>query len=329
MNPPVASILLPVRNAMPYLKECLESIISQSFIDWELIAVNDHSTDESSNLLQEYQDRFERIKYFDNDGIGIIPALRKAFSHSSGNLITRMDADDIMTTDRLEIMKAQLQSHGQGHVASGQVKYFSNTDLGNGYTKYQDWLNSLISSGSNYSEIYKECVIPSPCWMLYRNDLESIGAFNSTRYPEDYDLCFRMYDADLRVIPNQKVLHYWRDYANRTSRTDDNYSDNRFLDLKIYYFLKIDYQANKPLVIWGAGKKGKQIAKILIDRTIDFFWICENHKKVGKEIYNIHLQSTSILYKLRNPQVIVAVAGEAQNEIRSKMPSDNKAFYFC
>ena len=133
--------------------------------------------------------------------------------------------------------------------------------LGDGYQKYQDWLNYLSATGNNFTEIYKECVIPSPSWMMHRGDFDAIGGFKSHIYPEDYDLAFRMYKAAYKVMPCDQVIHRWRDYPTRTSRTDDNYADNRFLNIKVHYFLDIDYRPTQQLVLWGAGKKGKQIAQ--------------------------------------------------------------------
>jgi len=308
---------MPVKNAMPFLPECLNSIINQTEANWQLIAVNDHSTDESWNCLDAYQKKEQRIKIFNNNGAGIIDALHLAYENCNGQFITRMDADDIMAGNKIELLKKELIKAGEGNVAAGLVKYFSHQKLGIGYQKYAGWLNQLTKTNSNFNEIYKECVIPSPCWMLHRKDLEKCNAFNPNRYPEDYDLCFRFYANQLQVIgfyANQlqvigvdKILHYWRDYSTRTSRTDANYSDNRFLQLKLDYFLKLDYSANKQLIIWGAGDKGKWLARKLIQQSISFSWHCNNPKKIGHVIYGKTLKSTvDITHK--NIQIIVAVA---------------------
>ena len=117
--------------------------------------------------------------------------LKFAYSKSKGNYITRMDSDDIMVPEKLELMVNALQKSGDGHIALGQVSYFSKDGISDGYYSYEKWLNKLTRAGSNYSEIYKECVIPSPCWMVSRKDFDLCGGFNSDIYPEDYDLAFR------------------------------------------------------------------------------------------------------------------------------------------
>jgi len=326
---PLVSILLPIKNAESYLADCLDSILKQSFTNWELLAVNDHSSDNSLALLKKYSQRDARIKCFDNEGNGIIHALRLAYRHSKGTFLTRMDADDRMVNDKLEILIQNWQQVGQGSVAIGQVKYFSATTLGNGYRQYEQWLNQHTQQGTNYQDIYKECVIPSPCWLVHRTDLDRCGAFDSDRYPEDYDLCFRFYQQGLTVIPCQQILHYWRDYPARTSRTHPQYADNRFLELKLDYFLQLEYQKDQPLVLWGAGKKGKWIAQQLVIRSIPFRWICNNPKKLGKAIYGHILEDTVIIQDLLRPKYILAVANKEEQAAIKKQLDGQEYYFFC
>ncbi|MGB1318948.1 MAG: glycosyltransferase family 2 protein, partial [Flavobacteriales bacterium] len=301
------SIVMPVRNAGRYLEPCLQSIINQSETNWELIAVNDHSTDGSERVLRKFAQVDVRIKVLDNVGKGIIPALQTAYSHSTSKLITRMDADDLMPANKLQVLKRNLIQNGQGNLAVGQVQYFSDEGLKDGYRYYESWLNGLTAAGNNYSDIYRECVIPSPCWMVYRDDFEQCGGFNSETYPEDYDLCFRFYQQKLNVIPCAEVLHHWRDHSDRSSRNDPNYADNRFLDLKLKWFLELDYDSSRPLVVWGAASKGKALAKGLLNAETSFRWMCNNPNKINKHVYNTLIEDVAKVTKLGNPQVIVAV----------------------
>ncbi len=329
------SILIPAKNTAHFLPECLDSIIEQKEKNWEVLIVNDHSTDNTWEVLQAYEKRDKRIKVFNNKGKGIIDALRLAYAQSDGSLITRMDSDDLMMSNKLSLLKQTLESTGQGHLAVGSVQYFSSEVLGNGYLKYQDWLNHLTQNSSNFQEIYKECVIPSPCWMCYKSDLEKCQAFEPDTYPEDYDLCFRFYEQGLKVVGIQDILHQWRDYPTRSSRTDEHYSDNRFLDLKLHYFLKLDKEKSRPLIVWGAGKKGKLIARKLLEKGIAFRWICNNEKKIGKVIYEQLLHPIDFILQLRHPQIIITVAGdEAQQNIlefleKNDFKKREDYFFFC
>lgn len=335
MTPFPISILMPVKNTANFLPDCLKSILQQTEKHWELIAVNDHSTDDSLVILEKYAKKDKRIKVFTNIGDGIINALRLAYKHSQGQLITRMDSDDIMLPKKLAILKKQLIIYGQGHLATGLVQYFSAERVGEGYKKYQNWLNNLTISGTNFQDLYKECVIPSPCWMVYRIDLEKCAAFRPNRYPEDYDLCFRFYENGLQIIPNDQFLHQWRDYPNRTSRTDKNYADNRFLAIKVYYFLKLALDKKRRLVIWGAGRKGKLIARLLIEQKIDFQWVCNNERKIGKDIYGQILLPFNAIKKMQQPQLIISVAGDlSQKEIlhylqKEQFRAGEDYYFFC
>lgn len=310
----LVSIIMPIRNAIPYLTECLDSIIQQTYPTWELLAVNDHSDDSSNEILESYQSKDVRIKCFQNEGKGIIDALNTGYSHAKGDFITRMDADDIMPVIKLEQLAELLKAAGSGHLSTGKVKYISNNDLGDGFKKYENWLNQLCDSNAHFSEIYKECVIPSPCWMMHRNDFESIGGFDSKTYPEDYDLCFRMYENQIKVTPSIETLHIWRDYGGRASRNDDNYSDNRFLDLKVKYFLRIDYRSEEKLIVWGAGKKGKRIAQLLLNSKVDFVWITNNEKKIGKHIYGKLIDTHQALNNNSSKKIILAVANKVEQK---------------
>lgn len=335
MPQPLISILTPFKNSSPFLTPFLKSVLDQSYDHWELIAVDDHSTDDSYNTVVSFAEDDERIVVYRSKGNGIIDALKLAFENSSGDYITRMDSDDIMAPQKLELMLHDLKTHGKGHVALGLVNYFCDGELGQGYQNYEEWLNGLTELGTNYTEIYKECVIPSPCWMVSRDDLKASGAFKRNVYPEDYDLAFRFYKQGLKCIPSHHVLHYWRDYSSRTSRTDDHYAANHFLRLKVTYFLELDYDNQRPLVVWGAGFKGKFCAKLLKKHKVPFLWICNNPKKIGKHIYNVKLHAISALTGLNQPQVIVTVANKkSQKRITSilealHLTKAEDYFFFC
>lgn len=335
MQNSLISILTPFKNTSAFLEDCINSILNQTYSNWELIIVDDGSTDESYNIVEKFSEKDTRIILLKNTGFGIIDALQMAFKHSKGTYITRMDSDDIMLPNKLEVLCNNLNIYGEKHIAVGLVDYFSDSGLGDGYKSYQKWLNNLTKAGTNYSEIYKECVIPSPCWMIHRNDFIDCDAFNPNIFPEDYDLTFRFYKNNIKCIPCDVVLHKWRDYSTRTSRTHVHYAQNHFNELKIHHFLDIDYNKNKTLTLWGAGAKGKIIAKILLGNKIPFEWICDNPKKIGKDIYGKALKPFQALSKIKNSQTIITVANKAaQIEIKFylenlNMKATEDYIFFC
>ncbi|WP_406684115.1 glycosyltransferase [Seonamhaeicola sp. MEBiC1930] len=318
MQNPLISILTPFKNTEIYLGDCLNSILNQTYTNWELLIIDDHSTDNSFELVSSYTKKDNRIKLLKNSGKGIISALQLAFNSSSGYFITRMDSDDIMLPNKLEVLANNLIQNGKQHVAIGLVEYFSANGVGEGYKSYETWLNTLTKSGKNYNEIYKECVIPSPCWMLHRDDLIACDAFNPNKYPEDYDLAFRFYKYNFKCIPCDTIIHKWRDYSTRTSRTHIHYAQNHFTTLKVHHYLDIDYDKTKTQVVWGAGTKGKLMAKLFLERGIHFEWICDNPNKIGRDIYGKSLLNFKALTSIKNAQSLITVANkEAQKEIRA------------
>lgn len=308
------SIITPFFNAEKYLTDCVDSIMEQSYTNWELILVNDQSTDHSNIIAESFTKKDSRICLIQNHTKGLIPALRIAYQKSTGNYITRMDADDIMSNNRLEIMLTKLQTSGHGYVCIGKVKYFSDQGIGDGYLKYEKWLNTLTESQSNFSEIYRECSIPSPNFLIHKTDFDKIGGFDFDTYPEDYDLAFRMYQNGMKITSVDDITLFWRDHSTRSTRTQDHYQSISFIPLKVNHFLSIDYDSKRSLILWGAGKKGKMIAKELLSKNVEFIWITDNPNKIGKDIYGIAPKSPFDT-NFQGTQVIIAVSNP--DELRS------------
>lgn len=335
MTSHLVSILTPFKNTDAYISECITSILNQTYEHWELLIINDGSTDKSKDIVAAFAKEDSRIRLFDSPGQGIIEALQFALEHSKGHYLTRMDSDDIMPPHKLDAMVKALNQHGKGYIAVGLVKYFSETQVSEGYKAYEQWLNGLTKNGDNFKELYKECVIPSPCWMVSKQDLLQCDGFNPNRYPEDYDLTFRFYKYGLQCIPCNSVLHHWRDHTLRTSKTHVHYEMDHFLELKLHYFLELHYDPSRPLVIMGAGYKGKALAKSLVEAHISFHWISENPNKLEQRIYQQNLKPFDAFKTLDKPQSIITIADSKAQDIlsayfREKQQEAMKDyFFFC
>lgn len=313
MNP-LVSILIPAKNESRFIEECLLSIQAQTYKYWEVIVVDDHSTDETDELVAQFAKNDERIRMMKNRGEEIIPALQMAYISAKGDFITRMDADDRMRSHKLETLVNSLHENGRGFVAVGGVHYFAEEELKSGYKNYQNWLNDHTAKGTNFTDIFKECVIPSPCWMLYKEDLDLIGAFDSNYYPEDYDLAFRMYQHGFQVVPCTEILHDWRDYSTRTSRTSDHYKEYTFTAIKWRYFNKLHRDNSKQLVLMGTGYRGKKLATLLIENNISFAWISNNSEKIGKHIYDQLILDFNAPIQWENTQSILTIVNAKGKE---------------
>ncbi|MEQ8472071.1 MAG: glycosyltransferase family 2 protein [Marinoscillum sp.] len=305
---PLVSIIMAAKDTAPYLPDCLDSILAQTYENWELIAVNDHSEDTTADILEAYAEEDDRIRVVHAKRHRLIPALQEGYAVAEGELINRMDSDDLMPDDKLEALVGEWLKHGEGTViAGGTVHFVDDGVVGDGFLKYEQWLNEVARTETHYQEIYKECVIPSHSWLAHRNDFEAAGAFDPVVYPEDYDLCFRFYRNGLNVVGLDKVLHHWRDRSDRISRTWEEYKDNRYFELKLNYFYELDRDPQRPLVLWGAGPNGKDMARLLAQREDQFHWVCNNSKKIGKDIYDIRLHPTDEILNLSSPQIMIVV----------------------
>ncbi|MGB0403969.1 MAG: glycosyltransferase family 2 protein [Salibacteraceae bacterium] len=323
---PLVSIIMAVKDTEPYLRDCLNSIVNQTYTNWELLAVNDHSSDATPEILQEYAKNDSRIKYLNSDKPKLIPTLQLGYAQAKGELINRMDSDDKMPLDKIEVLVTEWLKYGKGTVIAGGTEHFVDEgEVGGGFIKYEQWLNEVARTSSHYQEIYKECVIPSHCWIIHKEDFDTVGAFDPIVYPEDYDLCFRFYRQGLKVIGIDKILHYWRDRSNRISRTWDEYKDNRYFDLKLRFFYELDRDKSRPLVLWGGGRNGKDMAKLLQSYGDTFHWVCDNDRKVGKDIYGVIMQYFSDVPQIDNPQIIIVVSSpDGKLEIQSILNTWNK-----
>lgn len=310
---------MPVKDTAPYLVDCLSSIVSQTFLNWELIAVNDQSTDNSLEILETFAEKDERIKVFTNPTSGLLEALRFGYKQTSGELIHRMDSDDKMPNNKLQLMATAWQKNGKGSLITGGTEYFKdNGEVGDGFKRYDAWLREAARKQSHATEMYRECVIPSNCWLVHREDFDNVGGFEPATFPEDYDLCFRFITKGLKIVGLDEVLHFWRDREDRISRNWEVYRDNRFFELKMHYFFNFTRDFNRPLILWGAGKNGKDLAKLILQREKQFTWISNNEKKIGKDIYGIVLSDVNHFKTLKQAQIIIAVASpDDQAEIYS------------
>ncbi|MEQ9304506.1 MAG: glycosyltransferase family A protein [Marinoscillum sp.] len=266
MSHPKISILTPVKNAEPWIKECIDSVLIQD-CDWQWILVDDGCTDQTIAIIESYRD--ERIEIHRNTGHGIIPALATGLTHCRDSFVTRMDADDVMPDQRLLQMSQALEDSPEKTVVTGLVRYFADTPLSKGYLSYENWLNEINVQGNQWSNIYRECVIASPNWMVRKEELEQSGGFKNLQYPEDYDLTFRWYENDFSITSIPSTTLFWREHRQRTSRNSDHYHQKSFFRLKISRFLQIDHN-QEPIIIWGKNVKSTLTTRLLTAKSIPF-----------------------------------------------------------
>ena len=292
------SILMPFRNAAPWIAETIASIQAQDFKDWELICINDHSEDDSAAIVAQLTD--ERIRLMENKATGIIPALHMGLAHAQGDFITRMDADDIMPPGRLQLFYEHLSKVPMKTIVTGKVAYFSEDEVSEGYRKYENWLNERIDNQDHYDHIYRECAIASPNWIARKADLIEYKIFDALVYPEDYHMTFLWKEHGFTIKGIPEVTLHWREHPARTSRNSDIYDQESFFALKLREFVRQDL--NGSLAILGAGTKGKLCASLLEEQDVEFqIYDLEHARYDGAEF------SVKSIEALQEDQALIAV----------------------
>jgi glycosyltransferase involved in cell wall biosynthesis len=255
---------MPVRDGGAYLLPAVTSILQQQKVQFELLIIDDHSIDQAiSEVGQVLPD--SRIRVLMNQGHGLVDALNTGLSAAHGELIARMDADDIAHPKRLTIQQAFLESQPNIDICGCTVELFSDDGIGQGYAIYEQWINQLHSHADIEREFFIECSIAHPSVLLHRSVFESLGGYQDNGWPEDYDLFCRALLAGYKFgKPRSAALLRWRDYPKRTSRTRLEYKKPAFMACKARYLsLYLVDRGKSSCAIWGTGPTGLQLCRNL------------------------------------------------------------------
>lgn len=187
------SILLPVYNVRDYVAETIESVLSQTHTDFELIIIDDYSSDDSVSIIDSYCKRDDRVQLYKNiKNLGISKTLNYGLAKASGKYIARIDGDDLMGPERLE----------------RQLKFLeSNADYG----LVGCWVNNIDEKGLlinkceypvTHEQALKCITICSPVlhiWMARADLYKSLGGYRDTNPAEDYDFLLRTVDLGFKI----------------------------------------------------------------------------------------------------------------------------------
>lgn len=287
-NQPLVSVLLPFHNAASTLRDCIESILAQTLTAIEIIAIDDFSTDASAQLLQQYSD--DRIRVIENERRGLVSALNTGLAYCTAPLVARMDADDIMHSDRLQQQYAYMCKHPDLVLLATQARKFPQQSVRNGYREYMRWQNSVITSADVQNQIYIESPFAHPSVMFRRNSVIAAGAYRQGGFPEDYELWLRLLHMGHRMEKLPQILLDWRESQTRLSRVSDNYSRHAFDKVRAHYLSQDVRIQNKSIAFWGAGRKTRQRARYLQDKGFAAaVWIDIDPRKIGNRINDVEV----------------------------------------
>lgn len=275
---PKISVIIPVYNGEKYLKETLNSIIQQSFREFELLVIDDASSDGSLNLLHEFALVDPRIKVFMNSkNMGVSFTTNFGINHSKGEFIALSDQDDVSFTDRFSEQLAFLESNPDIDVVGTQV-----TDINDQGQILADEPVLPITSGVIRWGLIFGCMLSNSSVMFRRKVFADPNfRFGSFKVAQDYDLFTRM-SLQFKMANLQKTLLFSRRHPDNFSRT--------FADLQ----RQETYEIIRGHVI-------KIINEELTDDIISGI-LYAKHQKITPEIGSVYtaLRVSTVLVRLAN-----------------------------
>ena len=271
MDKPIISILMPIHNNESSLAECLKSIFCQTLSDFELVVVNDGSTDNSRQVLANHARQDKRIKLIYQSHQGIVEALNRGLQNCEGHYIARMDGDDWMHPQRLQKQLQFLSEHEELGLIGSLVEGIPTT------TDYQKWSNALITDEAIRGEIFVESPIMHPTFFAKRLLFEQLGGYRPNPWAEDYDFLLRAYQQNVRFGKVNEYLVKKKDSPTRLSRVDWRYKRPAMFRAKVHYFLQCGFLKNKKgVVIAGTGPSGRNIASFFEEHGIAVLGFTDN-----------------------------------------------------
>ena len=214
MNPsPAISVVLPVYNAEAYVREAVESILAQSFTDFELIAINDGSTDDSGAILRELAARDTRIVLVERPNDGLISALNDGIKSARADLIARMDADDVAMPERFALQHARMVQEPELAVLGSFIRVM---DKAGNIIRLSEY---PLTPKAAARCLERGCPVIHPAVMMRRDAvLESGGYRKAFPHAEDYDLWLRMSDLGYTIANLPQPLLNYREHGANVSQ---------------------------------------------------------------------------------------------------------------
>lgn len=207
---PKVSVVMPAYNAEVYIRKAIDSILSQTFTDFEFIIIDDGSTDATAEIVQHYKDG--RIKFCSNkQNIGVAATLNHGLELSCGEYIARMDADDISLPERFEKQVAYLDEHQDVAVLGTDIELFSDSGI---------LEKRVVSHESDKikEELFFSCSLAHPSVMMRRNMIADLGGYDiEYNGMEDYELWIRVAEKH-KISALSEILLRYRIHGGQVSK---------------------------------------------------------------------------------------------------------------
>lgn len=314
---PSVSIVMPFRDAAETLPACLTSIAAQTRRDWELLAIDDGSTDSSAALVRAAATEDARIRLLSPGRVGLVAALNLGLAEARAPLVARMDADDVMAPERLALQRDHLARHEEVVLVACQVRLFPDDAIRDGFREYARWQNACLTAEDVAAEIYVESPFAHPSVMFRRDVVVAAGGYRDGDFPEDYELWLRMHAGGHRMEKLPRVLLDWRESSARFSRTDPRYGRDAFDRLRAACISRDERMSgDRPIVFWGAGRRTRRRARHLVARGVTpAAYVDIDPKKIGRTIDGAQVHPPEWLDREPRPFVLAWVASHGAREL--------------
>lgn len=315
------SVLLPVYNGGLTIGQAVLSLSRQTHADFEVVAVDDGSTDQSGAVLDRLAQNDSRIRVIHLPHAGLIPALNAGLAECRGEFIARMDADDVCHPERLSLQLSHMLDHPEISVCGCLVRSFPRGLVKAGFVHYETWLNSLVTHEEIARDIFIESPLAHPSVMMRARDLRQLGGYRDMGWPEDYDLWLRFHTAGKRFGKVPRVLLFWREHNTRLTFTDSRYSLENFLRLKAHVLAQVLSPMDRPIIVWGTGMAGRRLTKHLVREGVRLVAAVDvDPRKVGRTLRGAPIMAPQDLIHHPNAFVVQAVSSaEARSIIRTQL----------
>jgi glycosyltransferase involved in cell wall biosynthesis len=306
-SPPRISVLMPVRNEERFLQGALDSLFRQTFQQWELVAVDDGSTDSTPAILAAAAAAEKRVRPITLPGQGLVPALNAGLAACRAPLIARMDGDDICHPRRLETQSAFLDHHPEIGLVASPCRHFPRATLRRGMIDYERWQNALADHGLISRDLFVESPFVHPGVMLRRKLLEEVGAYRECGWAEDYDLWLRLAAAGTRFARLSGPPIFWRDHPARATRTMELYAADSMRRCKLHHLRSGYLKDVDELVLAGAGQEARAWQRLLCAEGIKVSnWLDIDPRKIGRVLHGALVLRPEEL-ELKGRKMLVAI----------------------
>lgn len=197
---PTVSVVMTVYNAEKFLKEAVDSILNQSYSNFEFIIINDGSTDNCSQILNAYKDK--RIRLIERENIGLAESLNEAIEISRGKYVARMDHDDISLKNRLELQLDFMENNPDVGILGAQAYLINEEGDVIGQT------NNPVANKAILKCLEFVCPLTHPTYFIRKDVYHKLNGYRNINI-EDYDFLLRASENGIKILNmTTKVLMY-------------------------------------------------------------------------------------------------------------------------